>query len=93
MKSEINISSYLEMPKYDKFCMYHFSMKIVSQNIKDEDKSPLFTKSSKLSGLSQTIYDLLASGTRGFLKKDYVVSALHDISVSIFNIVLKLCQY
>ncbi|XP_075972929.1 THO complex subunit 2-like protein isoform X2 [Anticarsia gemmatalis] len=56
-------------------------IKYVSQFVKDEDRSPLFSKSGKLSGLSQTVYDLLLSGLRGNLKKDAVLSVLRDISV------------
>lgn len=58
-------------------------MKMVNQYIKDEERSPLFTKSGKLSGLSQTIYDLLISGIKGYLKRDAVLTALSDISVRI----------
>ncbi|KAH9641004.1 hypothetical protein HF086_015100 [Spodoptera exigua] len=56
-------------------------VKHVTQFIKDEDKSPLFTKSGKLSGLSQTIYDLLLCGLRGNLKKEAVLSVLREITV------------
>ncbi|XP_022828903.1 THO complex subunit 2 isoform X1 [Spodoptera litura] len=56
-------------------------VKHVTQFIKDEDKSPLFTKSGKLSGLSQTMYDLLLCGLRGNLKKEAVLSVLRDITV------------
>ncbi|CAH2091992.1 unnamed protein product [Euphydryas editha] len=56
-------------------------LKSVTQYIKDEGKTPLFSKSGKLSGLSQSIYDLLSCGLRGFLKKDSVISVLKDISV------------
>lgn len=56
---------------------------MVNQYIKDEERSPLFTKSGKLSGLSQTIYDLLISGIKGYLKRDAVLTALSDISVRI----------
>lgn len=58
------------------------SIKYVTQSIKDDDKSPLFTKSGKLSGLSLNIYDLLLSGLKGTLKKDAVLSVLKEISVS-----------
>lgn len=54
----------------------------MTQFIKDEDKSPLFTKSGKLSGLSQTMYDLLLCGLRGNLKKEAVLTVLRDITVS-----------
>lgn len=54
----------------------------MTQFVKDEERSPLFTKSGKLSGLSQTIYDLLLSGLRGNLKKEAVLSVLRDITVS-----------
>ncbi|XP_068627551.1 THO complex subunit 2 [Battus philenor] len=57
----------------------HF-VKTVSQFIKDEGKSPLFSKSGKLSGLSQNIYDLLFCGLHGNLKKDAVISVLCDIT-------------
>lgn len=57
-------------------------MKHVTQFIKDQEKSPLFSKSGKLSGISQTIYDLLLSGLRGNLKKEAVLTVLRDISVS-----------
>lgn len=59
-----------------------FSVKSVTQSIKDEDKSPLFSKSGKLSGISQTLYDLVLSGLRGALKKDAVLSVLREITVS-----------
>lgn len=59
-----------------------FSIKYVTQSIKDEEKSPLFTKSGKLSGLSQNIYDLLLCGLRGNLKRDAVLSVLREICVS-----------
>ncbi|XP_026326436.1 THO complex subunit 2 isoform X2 [Hyposmocoma kahamanoa] len=55
-------------------------IKYVTQSIKDDDKSPLFTKSGKLSGLSLNIYDLLLSGLKGALKKDAVLSVLKEIS-------------
>lgn len=55
-------------------------MKSVGQNITDDVKSPLFTKAGKLSGLSQSLYNLLASGARGFLKKDLVLSTLKEIT-------------
>ncbi|KAG6465042.1 hypothetical protein O3G_MSEX014901 [Manduca sexta] len=55
-------------------------LKYVTQSIKDEEKSPLFSKSGKLSGLSQTIYDLLLCGLRGHLKKEAVLSVLKDIT-------------
>ncbi|XP_049865529.1 THO complex subunit 2 isoform X2 [Pectinophora gossypiella] len=55
-------------------------IKTVTQYIKDDDKSPLFTKSGKLSGVSQSMYDLLLSGLRGTLKKDAVLSVLRDIT-------------
>ncbi|XP_013175234.1 PREDICTED: THO complex subunit 2 isoform X1 [Papilio xuthus] len=55
-------------------------IKTVTQYVKDEGKTPLFSKSGKLSGLSQIIYDLLLCGLRGNLKKDAVVSILHDIT-------------
>lgn len=61
----------------------YFSLKTISQYIKDDTKSPLFSKSGKLSGLSQCIYDLLLCGIRGVLKKDSVISALRDMVVSI----------
>ncbi|KAL4708817.1 hypothetical protein ACJJTC_011781 [Scirpophaga incertulas] len=54
-------------------------VKYVTQFIKDEDKSPLFTKSGKLSGLSQNLYDLMLCGLRGVLKKDAVLSILREI--------------
>ncbi|XP_052738245.1 THO complex subunit 2 isoform X1 [Bicyclus anynana] len=56
-------------------------LKSMTQFIKDETKSPLFSKSDKLSGLSQNIYDLLLCGLRGLLKKDSVVSVLKDLIV------------
>lgn len=55
----------------------------MTQSIKDEEKTPLFTKSGKLSGLSQNIYDLMLCGLRGNLKKDAVLSALREITVSV----------
>ncbi|XP_013185845.1 THO complex subunit 2 isoform X2 [Amyelois transitella] len=55
-------------------------IKNVTQSIKDEEKSPLFTKSGKLSGVSQSVYDLLLCGLRGNLKKDVVLSTLREIS-------------
>lgn len=54
----------------------------MTQSIKDDDKSPLFTKSGKLSGLSLNIYDLLLSGLKGVLKKDAVLYVLKEIAVS-----------
>lgn len=59
-----------------------YSTKYVTQSVKDEDKSPLFSKSGKLSGLSQNIYDLLLCGLRGNLKKDAIISVLREITVS-----------
>ncbi|XP_045527093.1 THO complex subunit 2 isoform X1 [Pieris brassicae] len=56
-------------------------IKLITQYIKDEGKSPLFTKSGKLSGLSQSIYDLLLSELKGYLKKDAVISALREITM------------
>ncbi|XP_026748281.2 THO complex subunit 2 isoform X1 [Galleria mellonella] len=56
-------------------------VKNVTQSIKDEEKSPLFTKSGKLSGLSQSVYDLLLCGLRGNLKKDVVLATLKEISM------------
>ncbi|KAI5636701.1 transcription- and export-related complex subunit domain-containing protein [Phthorimaea operculella] len=56
-------------------------IKTVTQFIKDDEKSPLFTKSGKLSGVSQSIYDLLLSGLRGALKRDAVLNVLKDITV------------
>lgn len=70
------------------YYIFHFSIKLVTQSIKDEDKSPLFTKSGKLSGLSQNIYDLLLCGLRGNLKKDAVLSALRDIAVRINFVIM-----
>ncbi|XP_048481158.1 THO complex subunit 2 isoform X2 [Plutella xylostella] len=55
-------------------------IKGVTQSIKDEEKTPLFTKSGKLSGLSQNIYDLLLSGLQGALKKDVVLTTLREIT-------------
>ncbi|KAJ2950525.1 hypothetical protein O0L34_g8768 [Tuta absoluta] len=55
-------------------------LKTVTQFIKDDEKSPLFTKSGKLSGVSQSIYDLLLSGLRGVLKRDAVLNVLKDIT-------------
>ncbi|XP_013134643.1 PREDICTED: THO complex subunit 2 [Papilio polytes] len=55
-------------------------IKTVTQYVKDEGKTPLFSKSGKLSGLSQSIYDVLLCGLRGNLKKDAVVAILHDIT-------------
>ncbi|XP_063823392.1 THO complex subunit 2 [Ostrinia nubilalis] len=54
-------------------------IKYVTQSIKDEEKSPLFTKSGKLSGLSQNVYDLLLCGLRGNLKRDAVLAVLREI--------------
>lgn len=65
------------------YLFFYFSIKVVTQYIKDEGKSPLFTKSGKLSGLSQSIYDLLLSGLKGYLKKEAVISALREISVGL----------
>lgn len=62
--------------------LIYFSVKYVTQSIKDEDKSPLFTKSGKLSGLSQNLYDLMLCGIRGTLKRDAVLLVLREISVS-----------
>ena len=56
----------------------------MTQFVKDDDRSPLFTKSGKVSGLSQTIYDLLLSALRGNLKKEAVISVLRDIAVSAY---------
>lgn len=56
-------------------------IKHVTQFIKDDDRTPLFSKSGKLSGLSQTVYDLLLCGLRGNLKKDAVLSVLRDITL------------
>ncbi|XP_053599966.1 THO complex subunit 2 [Plodia interpunctella] len=56
-------------------------IKNVTQSIKDEEKSPLFTKSGKLSGVSQSLYDLLLCGLRGNLKKDIVLSTLKEITL------------
>lgn len=74
--------------------MLIFSLKNVTQYIKDEERSPLFSKSGKLSGLSQTVYDLLLCGLRGNLKKDAVLSVLKDMSVSyLIYIILSLQCY
>ncbi|XP_045492361.1 THO complex subunit 2 [Colias croceus] len=56
-------------------------VKLLTQYIKDEGKSPLFTKSGKLSGLSQSIYDLLLCALKGYLKKDAVISVLREIAM------------
>lgn len=64
----------------------------MTQFIKDEDKSPLFTKSGKLSGLSQTMYDLLLCGLRGNLKKEAVLTVLRDITVSYNEINVVICN-
>ncbi|GBP63211.1 THO complex subunit 2 [Eumeta japonica] len=56
-------------------------IKSVSQLIKDEEKTPVFTKSDRLSGLSQIVYNLLLSGIRGLLRKDAVVCTLRDITI------------
>lgn len=64
----------------------------MTQFIKDEDKSPLFTKSGKLSGLSQTMYDLLLCGLRGNLKKEAVLTVLRDITVSFNEINVVICN-
>ncbi|CAH2979751.1 unnamed protein product [Chilo suppressalis] len=56
-------------------------IKHVTQTIKDDNKSPLFSKSGKLSGLSQNLYDLMLCGLRGNLKKDAILSTLRDICV------------
>lgn len=61
-----------------------FRLKTVSQYVKDEAKSPLFTKSGKLSGISETLYYLLLSGVKGQLKLDNVLTALKEVTVS-FN--------
>lgn len=60
----------------------YFSIKYVTQFAKDGERSPLFSKSGKLSGISHTLYDLLLCGLRGNLKKDAVLSVLREISVS-----------
>ncbi|VVC89140.1 unnamed protein product [Leptidea sinapis] len=54
-------------------------VKFITQHIKDENKSPLFTKSGKLSGFSQGLYDLLICGLKGYLKKDAVILVLREI--------------
>lgn len=59
----------------------------MTQYVKDEGKTPLFSKSGKLSGLSQSIYDVLLCGLRGNLKKDAVVAILHDITVRNFYVI------
>ncbi|CAH0721695.1 unnamed protein product, partial [Brenthis ino] len=56
-------------------------IKSLTQYIKEEGKTPLFSKSGKLSGVSQNIYDLLLCGLRGVLKKDAVISVLKDITI------------
>lgn len=68
-------------------------MKYVTQFVKDEEKSPLFTKSGKLSGMSQSIYDLLLCGLRGYLKKDAVLCVLKDIVVSRYDLRNKILPY
>lgn len=67
--------------------LHYFSIKSLTQHIKEEGKTPLFSKSGKLSGISQNIYDLLLSGLQGFLKKDAVISVLKDIAVGIYNLI------
>lgn len=62
-------------------------MKHVKSNAKNyANSSPLFWKSEKL--IFRAIYDLLALGIRGKIKKELVVSTLNDISVWA-NVILK----
>lgn len=48
------------------------------------NESPLFCKEDKKGLIFRAIYDLLALGIRGQIKKETVISTLHDIS-SIHN--------
>ncbi|XP_041973437.1 THO complex subunit 2 isoform X2 [Aricia agestis] len=54
-------------------------IKTITLYVKDEAKSPLFSKSAKLSGISESIYDLLLCCVRGLLKKDSIITVLREI--------------
>ncbi|XP_055678901.1 THO complex subunit 2 isoform X3 [Lutzomyia longipalpis] len=45
-----------------------------------DSQSPLFTKSDRKASISHAVYELLAHGVRGHLRKDSVLSALSDLA-------------
>ncbi|XP_012547253.2 THO complex subunit 2 isoform X1 [Bombyx mori] len=55
-------------------------LKHLTQFTKDEHRTPLFSKSGKMSGFSQSVYDFLLCGLKGNLKKDTVLSFLREIT-------------
>lgn len=50
------------------------------KNNSKTNESPLFCKEDKKGSIFRAIYDLLALGIRGQIKKETVISTLHDIS-------------
>lgn len=63
--------------------MVCFSLKVCKPLLKDESKSPVFTKSGKATLINNYVYSLIAKGVRGSLKKESVVSTLSDLVVRI----------
>ena len=57
------------------------SFKQIKSSIKD-DESLLLVKKSKSLDVSRVIYDLIVGGIRGDIKKDALLSALTELTVS-----------
>lgn len=58
-----------------------FSFKLCKQLLKDDSKSPLFTKNGKTTQFTNYIYNLLLRGIHGTLKKEAVVNTLAELVV------------
>ena len=53
--------------------LFYFSFKLLKTYIKDADKTPLLSKTGKLTGISRALYELFVQGVRGNLRKEAVV--------------------
>lgn len=61
-----------------------FSIKYCQNLLKVPDQSPSFSKNDRKNGVSRAIYELIANGIKGDIKKESVLQTLSDISVSIY---------
>jgi hypothetical protein len=78
-KKILNLSN--SRSKHNQNISLNFSFKQIKAAIK-EDESILIVKKSKSIDVGRAIYDLVYNGIKGVIKKDSLMAAIEEITVS-----------
>lgn len=66
--------------------LIYYSVKQCKSTIKDNARTPLLSKSGKLTGLGKAIYDLISNGIKGTLRREAVSSTIGELCVCVFKL-------